>query len=596
MAHLTRTCFCGEISENHVGKDVVLVGWVLRRRDHGGIIFIDLRDKSGIVQLVFDTELANSTAEKAHKLRSEFVIEISGKVDRRSEETINRSFPTGEFEIKVSELKILNGAKGLPFQIDSDEKVSEELRLKYRYLDLRREQMQKIFSVRHEVSMLARNFLSERGFCEIETPVLAKSTPEGARDFLVPSRLMREKFYALPQSPQVYKQLLMASGFDRYFQIARCFRDEDLRADRQLEFTQLDLEMSFVDENEVKALCEDLFSCIWKKILGRELELPLKIYDYDEVFEAYGTDRPDTRFDLKIFDLTDVFESIPLTFLQKVIEEKGRIGAICLRGVDLSRAELENWVSKTIKELGASGMLYVRFNEDGTPNSPVAKFLKPNFLDQVSSIVPNISKEDTLFIVADHYEDAWTVLGKLRIECARELDLIDDSKDEIFWVGGFPLFEWSEEDKRWYSKHHPFTAPKNADEVRPESMKSIKARAYDIIWNGCEMGGGSIRIHDRALQEKIFETLGIPPETAREQFGCLLEAQELGCPPHGGIAIGLDRLIANLVGVSSIRDTIAFPKTQSGCCPMMDSPANVDQKQLRELGIKFPIKVGKNII
>jgi len=491
----------------------------------------------------------------------------------------------------AAQLEILSTSKPLPFQLDDADMVDEEHRLQYRYLDLRREKMHTYIKLRHDIIASLRKAFYDQKFYEIETPMLSKSTPEGARDFLVPSRMQAGSFYALPQSPQVYKQLLMASGMEKYFQIARCFRDEDLRANRQPEFTQLDVEMSFVDEDVVFSEIEKIMSRVLSEVMGITINLPLPRYTFASVFDHYGSDKPDMRFDLLIHELTPLFKDTNLSFLNAIISGGGSVGALCVKDKLFSRKELESWVNITTKELGAKGLLYVRFNEDGSPDSPVAKFLPTDFLQKVAEIIPGITKADTLFLVADTYKKAWTTLGKLRVRLGQELELIDSTLFSLFWVTNFPLFEYDEEDGRYYSTHHPFTSPEEGWEGKEPS--ELTARAYDLILNGEELGGGSIRIHDSKTQAKVFELLGLDSETTQQKFGFLLEAQELGFPPHGGIALGLDRLVALLVNAPSIRDVIAFPKTQSGMCPLMQTPCEVDPEQLKDVHIQLRPRIKK---
>lgn len=586
-----RTVCCGQVTKNNLDTEIKLCGWVSRRRDHGGVIFIDLRDRTGFCQIVFNPAWGAEAATAAHALRSEFVISVAGKLVNRDASAINPKIATGHFELHVTKLTILNSAKALPFQLDEAEAgknlggaIDEELRLKYRYLDLRHEKMQNALRIRHEVIFAMREYFNAQGFYEIETPFLTKSTPGGARDFLVPSRLNPGTFYGLAQSPQLYKQLLMAGGFEKYFQIARCFRDEDLRANRQPEFTQLDIEMSFNDENDVFALCEGLYKIIWKKFLHKDLSIPLKRFTYDEVFNRFGSDKPDMRFKLEINDVTSLFAHTELKFLKAVVDKGGRVGALCVKDKDFTRTELENLVNYTIKGLGAKGMLYIRFNEDGSSDSPVAKFLAPDFFTQAKTLLPDLTTKDTLLLVSAPFEEAWNLLGKLRSELGKMLNLIDENEYSLFWVTDFPLFEWNPQAKRWDAKHHPFTSPQK-DWEKIETA-DIKARAYDLVCNGEELGGGSIRIHDSKVQAKIFDFMGISKEAADEKFGFLLEALDLGFPPHGGIAFGIDRLIMLLTKMNSIREVIAFPKTQSGTCLMMETPSRVEDAQLKELFIK----------
>ncbi len=585
LEKLERSAYCGAVTTKLTGSQHTLLGWVATVRDHGGVVFIDLRDHTGIVQLVINPT-NKPLLELAQQLRSEFVIAATGTVKNRAPEAINKNIPTGEVEIIVDELVILNRAIPLPFQVD-DLNTSEELRLTYRYMDLRRPAMQKNIRLRHELNFAIRSYMHENGFCEIETPTLSKSTPEGARDFIVPARTNPGQFFALPQSPQIYKQLLIASGMDKYFQIARCYRDEDLRANRQPEFTQLDIELAFATEEKIYALLEGLMANLWQKFFGKTLPTPLKRYSFDEVFAKYGSDKPDMRFDTFVYDLTELFEGTQLSFIQQAIKQGGKVGALCLKDQNLSRSELEFWVNKTIKELGGKGLLYIRFGEDKSIQSPVSKFLPENFFDQVARKIPGFTTNDTLFVVAGSYEPSWNTLGKVRVELGKHYKLIDTTRDAIFWVTDFPLLEWDEDEKRWNARHHPFTSPqKDADFANPGT---ILARAYDLVCNGEELGGGSIRIHTPEMQSTMFGLLGIAPDRAERNFGFLLKAQQLGFPPHGGIALGIDRLAMMFAGTDSIRDVIAFPKTQSMRCLMMDSPTELDDKQLKELYIKSTV-------
>lgn len=583
MKQFERSAYCGSITQDNLRQALSLCGWVANRRDHGGLTFVDLRDRSGIMQLVFNPEISPKAHEEAHALRSEFVICVKGVVVERSKETINSDLPTGKYELQVHELTILNKAKTLPFMLDEADNVDEELRLKYRYLDLRRQTMQHRLSMRNELIYATRHFLQKQDFYEIETPILTKNTPEGAREYLVPSRISPGSFYALPQSPQLYKQLLMASGFDKYFQIARCFRDEDLRADRQPEFTQLDIEMSFINETEIVELMEQLFVSLWKKLFDIKLEVPFERMTYDVAFSNYGSDKPDIRYDLKIKDATSLFAQTELSFLKSVLQKDGKIGAIHVANAPYSRSELVGWVDKAQK-LGAKGLLWIRY-KDGEIESPVAKFLPEDFVQQVQKMVPDFANGSVLFLIAGPYKEAWTLLGRLRCELAKSLQLIDDSIFKFLWLTDFPLLEYDKTTKNWQAMHHPFTAPQAGWEDQP--LEKIKARAYDIVLNGYEIGGGSIRIYDAKTQAKMFDLLGLSPEKAQEKFGFLLEAQELGFPPHGGIALGLDRLLMLLNKTNSIRDVIAFPKTARGHDPLMDAPSKVEESQLKEYGLKF---------
>lgn len=587
MKSLKRTVFCGQINQSFLNQEVTLAGWVNRRRDLGGLIFVDLRDRSGLMQLVFDPESAPEVTKKAHDLRSEFVIAVKGIVIKR-QGAINPKISTGEFELKACCLQIFNESQTLPFQLDGTN-VSEDLRLKYRYLDLRRPVMQNYLKIRHDIVYAMREYLNRLDFYEIETPILSKSTPEGARDFLVPCRIQPGTFYALPQSPQLYKQLLMVGGLDRYFQIARCFRDEALRANRQPEFTQLDIEMSFVDEQDIQNICEGLFKELWKKFFGVDLQVPFPRYSYDEVFSKYGSDKPDMRFDLEINDLSQVFNTLDINPIKSVLNDGGKIG--CLRvsgqgevGKKFSRSELDSYVELVTKELGGKALLWIRWKESGAVDSPLAKQLPADFFDLVQKYIPGLTKADTLFLVAGQFESAWTILGQLRLALGKNLNLIKKDEFKLFWVVDFPMFEWSDEENRWMAKHHPFTSPQQDWEAM--DIGHIKARAYDLVCNGEELGGGSIRIHDPKVQSKVFEKIGITPEQANERFGFLLEAQTFGYPPDGGIAFGIDRLVMLFAGTDSMRDVIAFPKTNRGTCLMMETPSDVDQTQLDELHIK----------
>ncbi len=585
MQEFSRSIYCGHITNDYLGKELHLCGWVRRRRDHGGLIFIDLYDRTGMMQLVFNPDHGTAAHTLAHSLRGEFVISVRGLVVERSKQTINENLPTGRYELQVQNLSIVNPSSVLPFQFDEADKVDEELRLKYRYIDLRRPRMQSMLKLRHDVLFSIREYLNAQEFYEIETPILSKSTPEGARDFLVPSRVHPGSFYALPQSPQIYKQLLMGAGMDKYFQIARCFRDEDLRANRQPEFTQLDVELSFIEESDVQDLIEGLLAKIWKQSLDIDLELPIPRMKYDEAISRFGTDAPDMRFGLEISEITKIFEDTSLSFLKKIIDQGGRVGALHVQTKEFSRGELDKLVAKTIKTFGAGGLLYIRFNEDGSPDSPVSKFLPSDIFQQLREVYPGLQATDTLFLVADEYVKAWAVLSKLRLHLGKMLDLIKQDEFKFVWVTHFPMFEYRPEDKRYYAVHHPFTQPnKHWEDGEPHEALS---RSYDIVCNGQELGGGSIRIHKADMQTKVFEVLGISKQTAKEQFGFLLEAQGLGLPPHGGIALGLDRLLMILSNTDSIRDVIAFPKTQSANDPMMQTPSTVDPQQLKELQLRL---------
>lgn len=581
---IKRTTGCGLVKADLLGKKICLSGWVHRRRDHGGLIFIDLRDRSGLMQLVFNPAFSKDAHLLAHQLRSEFVINVCGTVVERTPETKNKELPTGSWEMQVEALTILNKAKALPFVIDEAQHVDEELRLKYRYLDLRRANMQHNFALRNNVIFAMREFFHSQEFYEIETPILTKNTPEGAREFLVPSRYHPGSVYALPQSPQVYKQLLMAAGFEKYFQIARCFRDEDLRADRQPEFTQLDIELSFPDELQVQTLIEQMLAYVYKKVLKKDLPIPFERMTYEKAFSTYGSDKPDLRFSLPITECTSLFNDTQLNFMRAILDKGGKIGALHVEGHEFSRSDFDKIVTRA-QELGAKGLVYIRIADEKTFESPISKFLPENFFAQLKPLFPSIKKGDTLFLVAGEYKEAWTVLGRLRLEFGHTLKMINEEEQKYLWVTDFPLFEQDSQTKKWNAAHHPFTSPQDGWQNLDRSQ--MKARAYDIVFNGVELGGGSIRIHDREIQHKVFELLGLSPEATQEKFGFLLEALELGFPPHGGIALGLDRFLMLLTKSASIRDVIAFPKTQSGYDPLMVAPTQVEDKQLRDYGLRL---------
>ncbi len=583
MQHYERTLGCGEITEKNLSTIISLAGWVQKRRDHGNVIFIDLRDRSGLMQLVFSPEFSTSAHATADQLRSEFVIAVKGTVVNRTEQTINKDLPTGHFEMQVQEVIVLNKAKALPFQLEEADYVDEELRLKYRYLDLRRPLMLHRFAMRHKLIFAMREYLNAQGFYEVETPLLTKNTAEGAREFLVPSRQHKGSFYALPQSPQLYKQILMAGGIEKYFQIAHCFRDEDLRADRQPEFTQLDIEMSFIEEKDVQDLTEGLLQHLFTTILKKPLSLPFPRITYDEAIRLYGSDKPDLRFDMKIRDMTSLFESTELTFIRATLDKGGKIGGLHIEGYPFTRSELDQWVSQALKN-GAKGLVWIRFKENGTFEAPIAKFLPQDFFKQVQAQLPTLKEGDTLFLVAGMYKEAWTQLGKLRLQVGTALNLINKEDLKLLWVTDFPLLDYDETTKQWNAVHHPFTSPQ-ADWESQEPAQ-MKARAYDIVFNGVELGGGSIRIHDSQVQRHVFDFLGLKKDEIEQHFGFLLEAQELGFPPHGGIALGIDRFLMLVLQCQSIREVIAFPKTQSGYDPLMQAPTPVDPKKLADYGLK----------
>jgi aspartyl-tRNA synthetase len=583
-----RTAGCGHIGKEYLGKSISLSGWVNKRRDHGNVIFIDLRDVSGFMQLVFSPEIAATAHKLAEQLRSEFVISIRGTLVKRAESQINEQLSTGQFEVQVSDLTILNRAKVLPFQLDEANCVDEELRLEYRYLDMRRPEMFHRLALRHHVVRLIREYFYESHFFEFETPILTKNTAEGAREFLVPSRLHQGSFYALPQSPQLYKQLLMCGGTERYFQIARCFRDEDLRADRQPEFTQLDVEMSFITELNIQNLIEGLLQKIFTAVLERPLDLPLQRMTYAHAFETYGSDKPDLRFDLPLYDISSLFASTELAFIKGILDKGGKVGALHISEYPFTRSELEHWVSQAIKN-GAKGLVWIRFKEDGSLEAPIAKFLPADFLARAQAVIPSLKAGSTLFLVAGPYKESWSHLGKLRLQIAEALKLVDHTLIRLLWITDFPLLEYDEASKQWTSVHHPFTSPQPGWETQEPAH--MKARAYDIVFNGVELGGGSIRIHDPEIQKKVFNFLGLKKEEMESHFGFLFEAQELGFPPHGGIALGIDRFVMLLVQLlgfecKSIREVIAFPKTQSGYDPLMHAPTPVDPKKLADYALK----------
>jgi aspartyl-tRNA synthetase len=582
-----RTIDCGNITEKNLNQEITLAGWVHRRRDHGGLIFIDLRDRSGLMQLVFNPEIHKESHAFAHELRSEYVISVMGKVIYRTEQTINPSMLTGEFELVVSSLTILNTANSLPFQLDTAHEVDEELRLTYRYLDLRRPEILKNFTLRSKITSAICEFFNNEDFYEIETPILTKNTLEGAREFLVPSRMHKQYVYSLPQSPQLYKQLLMASGMEKYFQIARCFRDEDLRADRQPEFTQLDIEMSFIDEKDIQDIIERLIKYLFKKVLDKEVTTPFVRMTYDDAFKLYGSDKPDLRFDLPINDISSLFETTNLRFMRQVLDNNGKIGALHVQSQNFSHTELNKWVDRAQK-IGARGLLWIRIKEDFVVDSPVSKFLPNNFVEQIKTQFPTLAVGDIFFVIAGEYTIAWDLLGKLRLLIAKEINCKLSDEFNFSWITDFPLFEYDKEAKRFYAIHHPFTAPeKDWQNKQPEQLTS---RAYDIVLNGVELGGGSIRIHDKKTQLQIFNWLNLPEQEINKNFGFLLKAQEFGFPPHGGIALGIDRLIMLLTNSASIRDVIAFPKTQRGYDLMMNAPTPVKEEIMQEYGLKFVAK------
>ena len=587
MSGLARTHRCTEVSSQMTGEEVTVMGWVQKRRNLGSLIFIDLRDRSGLLQLVFDEEsLSSEDYEKANGLRSEYVIAAVGTVQKRSA-AVNENLKTGDIEIKVHTLRVLSESDTPPFPIDADQTVKDELRLKYRYLDLRRPNLQRNLRIRDHVTRIIRNFLSDEGFIEIETPILGKSTPEGARDYLVPSRVHPGSFYGLPQSPQLYKQLLMCSGFDRDYQIAKCFRDEDLRADRQPEFTQADMELSFVDVDDVIDINERLMQKVFKEVLDVDIPLPMQRLTYQEAMDRFGSDKPDTRFGMELVNVSDTVSGCDFMVFKGALEHGGSVRGINAKGLgDLGRKKIDGFVSYA-KDFGAKGLAYIQLKTDGTVKSSFAKFMKE---DEMEALIKAMDGQpgDLLLFAADQDKVVFDVLGNLRIHIAKQYDMIDESLFNFLWVTDFPLLEWSEEQNRYTAMHHPFTMPFEEDlEFIDTDPGKVRAKAYDIVLNGTELGGGSIRIHQNDIQEKMFEVLGFTKEDAYERFGFLLDAFKFGVPPHAGLAYGLDRLVMWLTGEDSIRDVIAFPKVKDASCLMTQAPGTVDEIQLDELGIEI---------
>ena len=588
MGNLRRTHMCGELRPSHEGEEVVLMGWAQRERNLGSLIFVDLRDTTGISQIVFDDTISEEIFKKAEKIRSEFVLAVKGKV--RIRQSINKEIPTGKVEVLASELKILDTAQTPAIYIKDDDNVSESMRLKYRYLDLRKPFMQENLKLRAKAAKVVRDFFYENNFVEIETPMLTKPTPEGARDYLVPSRVNPGEFYALPQSPQLMKQLLMVSGMDRYYQIVKCFRDEDLRANRQPEFTQIDVEMSFVDVEDVIEINEKFLYRLFKELKGVEIELPIKRMTYKEAMERFGVDKPDLRFGFELVNISDIVENSEFKVFSGTIKDGGTVRGINVKGYgdQFTRKDISS-LEDYVKTYGAKGLAWIKITEDGM-TSPIAKFLKEEELEGILQRM-NGNKGDLLLFVADKSSVVYDSLGNLRNEVAKRLDIIDKDELNLLWITEFPLFEYDEEEQRYVAKHHPFTSPMDEDlhllETNPEV---VRARAYDIVINGDEMGGGSIRISNSELQKRMFKALGLSEEEANEKFGFLLEAFKYGTPPHGGIAYGFDRLIMTLTNSSNIRDVIAFPKTQSATCLLTDAPTRVSDKQLEETHIKLDLK------
>ena len=584
MGGWKRTHGCGALRAADAGQTVTLMGWAFRRRDHGGLVFVDLRDREGLTQCVFDPKEAPDAHDKVEGVRAEFVLAVRGPVALRPPGTENSKLPTGAVEVRVSEMKILNDSRPLPFQLEDEGEVDETLRLKYRYLDMRRPSVLKAFQVRDQVCRAVRDYLHAEGFLEVETPFLTRSTPEGARDFLVPSRMQPGSFYALPQSPQLFKQLLMVAGFERYFQIVRCFRDEDLRKDRQPEFTQIDIETSFLDRDDFLPIIEGMVAEIWRRVKGMELVRPFPRLPYDDAMARFGSDKPDLRFGLELQDASALFAGGEFQVFAQTVAGGGAVKALRIPSAGgMSRKELDDLTSEA-KQLGAKGLVWIKVTAEGL-QSPVAKFLTA-VQDRLLALTGGTAG-DLLLLVADAPAVAATVLGRFRVDLARRFRLIPEGRDIFAWVIDFPLVEWNADEKRWDAVHHPFTAPRDEDLALLESDPGkARAKAYDLVLNGQEAAGGSIRIHQQSVQERLFGLIGISKEEARARFGFLLEALEFGAPPMGGIAFGLDRLAASLAGQESIREVIAFPKTQKGTCPLTDAPAPVDARQLRDLGIR----------
>ncbi|MDQ0858261.1 aspartate--tRNA ligase [Bacillus sp. V2I10] len=586
-----RTYYCGEVTETAIGEKVVLKGWVQKRRDLGGLIFIDLRDRTGIVQIVINPEVSEDALKIAEKIRSEYVLNIEGTVVGRTEGTVNPNLATGRIEVKVENVTIINAAKNPPFLIeDKSEEVSEDVRLKYRYLDLRRPALLDTFKMRHNVSKSIRNFLDEKGFLDVETPILTKSTPEGARDYLVPSRVHEGEFYALPQSPQIFKQLLMVSGFDRYYQIARCFRDEDLRADRQPEFTQVDIEMSFMSQDEIMSLMEEMMTRIMKETKGVDLTLPLPRMTFDEAMSRYGSDKPDTRFGLELVNVSELVKDSGFKVFSGAVQNGGEVKVINVKGAaaSYSRKDIDA-LTEFVSQYGAKGLAWLKVEEQEL-KGPISKFFPSE--EQVSlKTVSEAEPGDLLLFVADKKQVVADALGALRLKLGKELGLIDESKFNFLWVVDWPLVEYDEEAGRYFAAHHPFTMPAREDlELFETNPGGMKAQAYDLVLNGYELGGGSIRIFEKEIQQKMFKLLGFSEEEAVEQFGFLLEAFEYGTPPHGGIALGLDRLVMLLAGRTNLRDTIAFPKTASASDLLTHAPSEVSTAQLTDLHLALNLK------
>lgn len=596
MAGMHRSCGCGRVTEKDCGKELTLAGWVNTRRDHGGLIFIDLRDRSGIVQVVMSPQYGEDAFHKAEDVRSEYVLAIRGIVRERSPETVNPKMQTGKIEVVVSEMRVLNKAKTPPFYVEDGIDVDETVRLKHRYIDLRRPEMQRNLIMRHKIVHEMRQFLDAHDFLEVETPILTKSTPEGARDYLVPSRVNPGKFYALPQSPQLFKQLLMVSGLERYFQIARCFRDEDLRADRQPEFTQLDIELSFEDQDFILDLMEHMMQRIFKNVLNVDIQIPFKRITWDDAMNLYGSDKPDLRFDMHFYDISDLLRDTGFKVFRNVLDNGGIVKAITVKGdAAIPRRELDGLVDY-VGNYGAKGLAWIGLNKDGSLKCQITKFLGEDKIREIGKFC-EAENGDLILIIADKPKVVAQALGELRLEMARRMNLIDENEFCFRWVTDFPMFEYSEEDKRWGAEHHPFTAPRDEDvQYLLTDPSKVYAKAYDMVLNGVEAGGGSLRIYQEELQEKVFKAIGITHEEAQEKFGFLLDAFRYGAPPHAGIALGLDRLVMLMLRLGSIRDVIAFPKTQSAIDQMTQAPSEVVDMQLKELYIRVDVKKEKNLL
>lgn len=596
MAGMHRSCGCGRVTAKDCGKELTLAGWVNTRRDHGGLIFIDLRDRSGIVQVVMSPQYGEDAFHKAEDVRSEYVLAIRGIVRERSPETVNPKMQTGKIEVVVSEMRVLNKAKTPPFYVEDGIDVDETVRLKHRYIDLRRPEMQRNLIMRHKIVYEMRQFLDAHDFLEVETPILTKSTPEGARDYLVPSRVNPGKFYALPQSPQLFKQLLMVSGLERYFQIARCFRDEDLRADRQPEFTQLDIELSFEDQDFILDLMEHMMQRIFKNVLNVDIQIPFKRITWDDAMNLYGSDKPDLRFDMHFYDISDLLRDTGFKVFRNVLDNGGIVKAITVKGdAAIPRRELDSLVDY-VGNYGAKGLAWIGLNKDGSLKCQITKFLGEDKIREIGKFC-EAENGDLILIIADKPKVVAQALGELRLEMARRMNLIDENEFCFRWVTDFPMFEYSEEDKRWVAEHHPFTAPRDEDvQYLLTDPSKVYAKAYDMVLNGVEAGGGSLRIYQEELQEKVFKAIGITHEEAQEKFGFLLDAFRYGAPPHAGIALGLDRLVMLMLRLGSIRDVIAFPKTQSAIDQMTQAPSEVVDMQLKELHIRVDVKKEKNLL